>query len=350
MSVRFAFLGFTMLLVSGCASDGVTQPARNVTEFEQRLATLQAQARIPGISAAIARGQQVVWSIGFGTADIAAKRPAADTTVYHLASLTKPFASVILLQLVNEGKVSLDDPVADYGINLNSPGIVRVRHLLSHTSEGMPGSVYRYNGNLFSHLDSVIVRADGRSFAAALQARIVAPLGLKWIAPNPASVFFPVSGIDAASFNQNFARGYSGTLQALTTYPSHFSTAAGLTSSALEMLSFSMALDRDALLPASLKMLSFTPIVTSNGVTSPYGLGWFATDYKGVRVVWHYGLWTAISSLIIKVPERELTFVLLANSDALSASYPLGLGRLETSPWAREFLDGFVIGEGVLPD
>ena len=47
---------------------------------------------------------------------------------------------------------------------------------------------------------------------------------------------------------------------------------------------------------------------------------------------------------IIKVPERELTFVVLGNTDALSAPYPLGSGRLETSPRAREFLDAFVIG------
>ena len=69
---------------------------------------------------------------------------------------------------------------------------------------------------------------------------------------------------------------------------------------------------------------------------------------RGVRVVWQYGLWTAISS-IIKVPERELTFVVLGNTDALSAPYPLGSGRLETSPRAREFLDAFVIGSVPLP-
>ncbi|MEO8452833.1 MAG: hypothetical protein ABI647_23795 [Gemmatimonadota bacterium] len=68
-----------------------------------------------------------------------------------------------------------------------------------------------------------------------------------------------------------------------------------------------------------------------------------------MRVIWHYGLWTANSSLIIKVPERELTFVVLANSDALSQPYQLGAGKLESSPWAREFLDAFVIGGVALP-
>jgi hypothetical protein len=68
-----------------------------------------------------------------------------------------------------------------------------------------------------------------------------------------------------------------------------------------------------------------------------------------VRVVWQYGLWTAISTLLLKVPEHELTFVILGNTDALSAPYRLGGGGLAGSPWAREFLDRFVIGSEALP-
>ena len=65
--------------------------------------------------------------------------------------------------------------------------------------------------------------------------------------------------------------------------------------------------------------------------------------------MWHYGLWTAISSLIIKVPSRGLTFVVLANTDALSSPYPLAAGRLDSSPWARAFLDAFVFGTAAVP-
>ena len=65
--------------------------------------------------------------------------------------------------------------------------------------------------------------------------------------------------------------------------------------------------------------------------------------------MWHYGLWTAISSLIIKVPSRGLTFVVLANTDALSPSYALRAGSLDSSPWARAFLDAFVFGTAAVP-
>jgi CubicO group peptidase (beta-lactamase class C family) len=338
-------------LLAGCRETQVTQPATSVAEFEQRLESLRADAHLPAISAALVKDQRIVWARGFGTADLATGRPAADTTAYHLASLTKPFAATVLLQLVEEGKVSLDDPVSAYGVALGSPGTVRVRHLLSHTSAGVPGTGFAYDGNRFSLLDSVVARAAGRPFAVAVQERIIAPLGLRHTAPNPQTAAFAASGQDPAAFEANLARGYSfsGGSQVPTAYPRAFNTAAGLTSSVLDVAEFSMALDRDALLRPSSKALAFTPVVTPAGETLPYGLGWFATAYRGVWVVWHYGLWTANSSLIVKVPDRGLTFVVLGNSDALSAAYPLGAGRLETSPWARAFLDAFVIGEAPLP-
>jgi CubicO group peptidase (beta-lactamase class C family) len=337
-------------IASSCSSADVAAPANSLTEFEQQVENLRAQSHIAGITAVIVKGQSTAWVKSFGLADVSTQLPTADSTVYHLASLTKPFASTVILQLVQEGKVSLDDPVSDYGINLQSPGIVRVRHLMSHTSEGQPGTNFIYNGDRFALLDAVIQRGAGKPFAAALQERILAPLALRNTAPNPQSSSFAVSGLDRTAFEKNMARGYaySGSYIPVA-YPSSFGAAAGLTASAVDVARFSMAMDRDAFLSPATKALAYAPTVTAVGDTLPYALGWFATRYKGVRVVWHYGLWTAISSLIIKVPERGLTFVVLANSEELSRQYQLGAGKLESSPWARAFLDAFVIGSTPLP-
>lgn len=343
-----------LAFTTSCGGDQITStPAASIREFEQRLDELRSSSHIPAITAVISKGQEIVWVKAYGFADLAAQRPARDTTIYHLASLTKPFAATVLLQLVEEGKVSLDDPISKYGINLTSPAgtVIRVRHLLSHTSEGVPGTSYAYNGDRFGLLDAVIAQGAGKSLAAALQERILTPIALRRTAANPQSASFAESGLDRATFEANMARGYtySGGESRLTTYPMYFGAAAGLTASALDIASFSMALDRDALLQPATKTLAWTPTVSPSGETFPYGLGWFSTDYKGVRIIWHYGLWVANSSLIVKVPDRGLTFVVLANSDALSSPYPLGQGKLETSPWARIFLDTFVIGSLGLP-
>lgn len=338
------------LLALGCGA-GLSRPSASVPQFEERLEQLRTESRIAAVTAVIARNQEVVWIRHFGLADLAGGRPPTDSTIYHLASLTKPIASTVLMALVEEGRISLDDPVSQYGVTLASPGVILVRHLLSHTSEGVPGTSFRYNGDRFALLDAVIARGAGMPFAEALQARIIARLGLHRTAPNPQSGAFAVSGHDRAAFEAGMAKGYtpSGGGHTLTAYPSQFSSAAGLTASALDVAAFSMALDRNALLRAETRALAFTPAVNPAGDTLPYGLGWFSTRYRGVRVVWQYGLWTANSSLILKVPDRQLTFILLANTDGLSSPYPLGAGTLASSPWAREFLDAFVLGSAPLP-
>jgi CubicO group peptidase (beta-lactamase class C family) len=344
--IRHSLIG--LMLAAGCQSSSVTQPAASVDDFRAHLERLRIAGHIQAISAVIAKDQAIAWSGSFGGGDAGL---ISDTTVFHLASLTKPFASTVILQLVDEGKVSLDDPVSKYGIVLASSGTVLVRHLLSHTSEGVPGSHYAYNGNRFSLLDSVIARAAGKSFAAAVQERIIAPLGLKHTAPTPQSAAFAISGLDKAAYLANVAPGYTwnGSGFIPTAYETSFSSAAGLTASARDYATFSMAMDRDAFLTPATKARAYTPAVGPSGETFPYGLGWFVTDYKGVRVIWHYGYWTASSTLVIKVPSQGLTFVLLANTDGLSAPYPLGAGRLDASPWAREFLETFAIAKLPLP-
>jgi CubicO group peptidase (beta-lactamase class C family) len=330
-----------LVLAGGCRSTITTEPSHSLPEFRDNLDRLRVDGHVESISAVIAKGQSIVWSASLGAPTI------TDTTVFHLASLTKPLASTVILQLVDEGKVSLDDPVSKYGIVLSSPAPVLVRHLMSHTSEGTPGTRYAYNGDRFSLLDSVIRRAAGKSFAAAVQERIIAPLRLTHTAPTPQSPAFAESGLDKATYLANVAPGYTWTNGKFvpTAYQTTFSSAAGLTASARDYAAFSMAMDRDAFLKPATKALAWTAATSPSGEVFPYGLGWFVTDYKGVRVIWHYGYWTASSTLVIKVPAQNLTFVLLANTDGLSAPYPLGAGRLDASPWARAFLDTFVIAK-----
>src|SRR5687767_2265121 len=158
--------------------------AKRIARLETLLEGLRQELKIPAYSAAIVKDQKVLWAKGFGYADLENKIPATEHTPYHLASLTKTFASTILMQLVQDGKIKLDDPVSKYGITLESPGVITVRHLFSHTSEGNPGEQYRYNGNRFAELDKVVERATGKSFAELLIANILDPLGMNETAPN----------------------------------------------------------------------------------------------------------------------------------------------------------------------
>jgi len=321
---------------------------QRVAEFESKLDRLRAQLGIPGMSAIVMVRDSVVWEGSLGVADIPSQRPVTPATQFHLASLTKTFASTVVLQLVEQGLVGLDDPISKYGISLPGPGVIRVRHLFSHTSEGIPGEQYRYNGNRFALLDQVIQRATGESFAKRVMEHIITPLALQHTAPNPQSTAaFAASGRDAATYIAQMATGYgidSRRRPVPVAYPASFSSSAGLVSTARDVARYSTALDAGQFLSAASRTLAYTPARGAGNRILPYGLGWFISTVRGHTLVWHYGYWTGNSSLIIKEPSRGLTFVVLTNSDQLSAPFRLGTGDLMSSTIAQAFINGFVTG------
>ena len=130
------------------AVPATAQPDAPPAEFaalEADLEDLRRVLAIPGLSAAVVRDGAIVWETGFGFADIANGIEADEHTPYGLASVTKPVAATVVMQLIEQGVLGLDDLVAAYGVAL--AGTVTVRHLLNHTSEGTPGTVHNYNGN-----------------------------------------------------------------------------------------------------------------------------------------------------------------------------------------------------------
>lgn len=466
------------------ATNAAASDAERLAQLERLIEGLRQELRIPSLSAAVVKDQKVVWAKGFGFADPEKKIPATERTPYHLASLTKTFASTVVMRLVQEGKIGLDDPVSKYGVNLDSPGVVRVKHLLSHTSEGTPGERYSYNGNRFGELDKVVERATGRSFAEILIADILDPLGMDETAPNvpPAVRTKSPAGADpraesevaaavaelVAAYNAgdvdriarrlsaeqngfrpegdglrtftdvdelrrafgsgvkvNFemrelgvavygdaalATGYFGGTVALPNgqtrkdgphrasfvwnrqggewklvhshlspptaalvtdkwrqrfdrvsqtmarayglddksnpvpikYPTYFGTSAGLIASVLDMAKYDIAVDQNKFLTRETQQLAFTPFASTKGERLPYGLGWFTQDYRGTRLLWHYGYWIGNSSLILKVPDQNLTFIAMANTDNLSRPTDLGSGDVLSSPVGLAFLKTFV--------
>jgi CubicO group peptidase (beta-lactamase class C family) len=336
--IEFALAAFVFIANNALAA-GAKEP--DFTKLEDRLGRLRDRWSVPGMVAGVARSNQVVWTKGFGYADLATKEPVTPDTVFHLASLTKPFAAVVLLQLVEAGQLNLDAPVEGFGVSLKSDGVILVRHLLTHTSEGKPGEVFRYSGNRFAKLDEVLEGVTQKSFAQLVSERVLEPLGLTNTSPNPYnSVACAVAGRDAALFLRRCAHGYAFDGKTPVDYPKHFVTAAGLVSTVGDVLRFSLALDGNKLLRPETKQLVFTPTKSSTGKDLPYGMGWFVQHRRNVKILWHYGWDRANSTLIIKVPAHDVTFVLLGNSEALSRKFDLGYDEDVTrSPFARAFLE-----------
>jgi CubicO group peptidase (beta-lactamase class C family) len=329
---------------TGCKKQLAPDPVSAVSmeDFETRLDNLRKQSKIPGMVAGIVKYGQVTWTRCYGYENVAQQKLVTNATIFHLASLTKTFASTVIMQLVKENKIDLNAPAADYGVNLVENGTVRVIHLMTHTSEGVPGNHYKYNGDRYALLSNVIQSATGKTFHQLAMERIMQPLGLQNTAPGDMRLA-ALDGFDTTRLKQITAQGYSSNGTQTVDYPKNYSTAAGMISNINDMLKYAAAYDGNQLLTDDLKLKVFSPMISNDGKTLPYGLGWFIQQREGVELSWHYGYWIGMSSLIIRVPGKKMSFVLMANSDMLSAPYPLGNGDIWVSPYAKEFLKSFVL-------
>jgi CubicO group peptidase (beta-lactamase class C family) len=115
--------------------------------------------------------------------------------------------------------------------------------------------------------------------------------------------------------------------------------ATGLVTSARDLANFDLALDDGGLLRADTRQAAWSPAMTPSGVAAPTGLGWFVQTYRGSTVIWQFGVIdNAYSAMIVKVPAKRATMILLANSDGLAIPFQLETGDITRSPFALVLL------------
>ncbi len=382
---------------AGLPHDAGTQSIitpEKLSQFERELEALADSNSVPGLSAAIVHNQQVIWSSGFGFADRENQIPATPDTPYRLASVSKTFAAIVLMQLVDEDKLTLDTPMNAFTLHpwfepdswsgahfpeRYDEAPITVRHVLSHTSESTPpGASYSYNGNIFADLTWVVEDATNMSYPDVLRSRILQPLNMTRTLPghlvpwrqdliDELPVVYNVEGgVSAPATYPGFGiepgrditpwklepafrlseKGYTSRQAFLGesyTPLSSGNTASGVISTVLDLAKLDVALDNNTLISEASKNTLFTAHQTPDGETLPYGLGWFVEEHLGTKLIWHYGWYPpVISALYLKVPDNEITLLLLSNSDRLSADYSWTAQGVQASPYARLFLERFV--------
>ena len=311
---------------------------------------LRVQAGIPGLSAAVVVDRRIVWEQGFGYQDAERRIAANPNTLYPVASLTKTFASTLLLQCVEAGRLDLDAPMRQYTSAVPDASAT-VRHVLSMTSEAPAGSIFRYDGDRYATLTVVAEACTGQPFRVALATQVLDRLGMFDSVPGHdlgdpspalASLFAPATLDRYQRALTRIAKPYRslGRRYAPADYPPRgINAAAGLVSTVRDLARYDAALDDHVLLGQQTQQLAWTPFSLRNGRRGPYGLGWFTQSIAGGEsIVWHYGLWPSFSSLIVKRPDRGATLILLANSDGLNARFAMAAGDVRVSPFARAFL------------
>lgn len=298
-------------------------------------------------SALVAGSGGVIFEKGYGSANFEWDIPNMPDTKFRLGSITKQFTSMLIMQLVEEGKLKVEGKISDYVPDYpkDKGSRVSIHHLLTHTSgipsytgmqmfgeiardpyspkefikffadssfEFEPGSQYRYNNSGYFLLGVIIEEVTGKPYATVLQERIFGPLGMT------------SSGYDMPGpIIQNRASGYEWGIDGFVNADYLDMTlpyaAGSLYSTVEDLYLWDRALYTEKLLSASFRDRLFEPAIQTPGGGS-YAYGWgvryrrFGSMKDSVVVISHGGGINGFNTLIVRVPKEELLVVLLNNT------------------------------------
>ena len=317
--------------------------------FTRYLESLRIQAGIPGLSAAITSNERIIWEGGLGFADLEARIAAAPHTPYRIASITKTATSTLLMQCVEEGRLNLDSPIRTYTTAVPDANAT-VRQVLAMASDATAGSTFRYDGDRFAALTPVVEACTSVPYRVALARNILDRIGMSDSVPG--QDLEAVTDAASAAFDLATLTRYRAVLTriakpyvvrdrrpTLSEYPPKgINASADFVSTVRDLARYDAAIDAHVLMSSSTQLIAWTQFRLASGREAPYALGWFVQSTVAGRAVWHYGQWPTFSSLILKLPDRGVTLILLANSDGLSSRFPLASGEVTVSPFAQAFI------------
>lgn len=307
----------------------------------------------------VARGDEVLLAKGYGLASRELGVPVTPETVFHLASVSKPFTAAAVLLEAERGKLALTDPVARFVPDYPRGDEITIHQLLTHTSgipdvnrlpvyeqlaarpqtpeslvaafrdeplEFSPGERYAYSNSNYELLALVLERVSGLRYGDLLRERIFAPLGLAAtghhgdagaIIPGAAVGYAPVGlGVERAPWFDWSVKTGNGSL---------YSTVG-------DLFRFARALVAGRLLSPASVAKAFTDHVDGTGY------GWFVRERHGRRQLHINGRSPGFGSYLGIYPDDELTVVVLGNLYN-SVATPLGVdlaalvfGEPPTSP------------------
>ena len=357
------FLAVTAVAQSVVPADLDAYVTRSMKEFE-----------VPGLSLAVVKDGKVVFAKGYGVRKLGDSATVSENTLFGIASNTKAFTAAALAILVDEGKLSWDDPVIKHmpSFRLGDPYVTNelmVRDLLSHRAglglgqgdllyfpptDYTPAQVvergkylkpvsslrskYAYNNYMFEVAAQLVAQVSGMRYDEFVKQRIFTPLGMT------SSMVTAAAYKPGGDWATPHSRGWrlEGKLEAIpVTIDNAWEGAAGIKSSAADLAKWmtvqlnsgKMADGRQLFTEAAQRQMwsMQIPIPISASTTVPkvlltarpqfagYGLGWSLRDYRGHRVVSHGGALTGMVSTVQLVPDQKLGIAVLTNQEETGA-------------------------------
>lgn len=358
---------FTATLALPVAAEQITAAAAKAAPQQamQQLVQSKANANEPGFTVIVRKGDQILLRGGYGQANLELAVPMQADSNMRLASLTKQFTAVAVLQLVQEGKITLQHKVGQVLPEYPAVGRdITIHQLLTHSSgipnlsrmpefkenkakdaelpdllqlfsakplQFKPGSRFNYSNSNYVLLSAIIEKASGQTYADYLQQHIFQPLGMKDTMYDSATALINkrVSGYEQT------ATGFRNADAISMTRPRG---AGALRSTVDDLNRWDQALYTNELVPQPLLQQSFVMHPSNDGQPLPYGYGWMMADLAGAVTHEHSGGIDGFSSYVIRVPSQKVYVAVLANTGTFD-SYTMAVK-----------LAAMAIGQPIEPD
>lgn len=294
----------------------------------------------PGLSIAVALNDKMVYSAGFGLADVENEVPARGDTVYRIASISKTFGATAILQLAEKKKLKIDDAITATVPSFAHP--VTLRQIMAHSSgirhykPGENGTTARfdtleeaikifkddpllfppntrnqYSSYAFNLLQGPIERLSGQPLETYLSENIFKPAGLTGTSLEYSERIVP-----------HRARAYERTKDGQLRNAPYVDNSikwlgGGLISSAEDLIRYNIALNQGKLVSADSLKLMNTANKLNDGKVTEYSVGWELSDDPrdkgGNHYVDKYGSGTGVSTYLLRIPARHYAVAVLIN-------------------------------------
>jgi CubicO group peptidase (beta-lactamase class C family) len=330
-------MAIAIVLAAACGSSPTASTAARVDPL---FATWN-RPDSPGCGVGVSRNGAVIYEHGYGMASLERKVPITSSTVFPLASITKPFTAMSVLLAAERGLLSLDDDVSKYIPDWsNRETRVTIRHVLTHTSglrdayvlqgwaphngnsndafikilsrqrglNSVPGAEYQYNNGGYLLLGRILERASGQTLGAFADANVFKPLGMT-------GAYFNGDPVRTAP---DHASGYSPQANGWRLVPegSGYAGNAGMMSSVRDLLLWANNFaDARVGTPALLARMQ-TATVLTGGQTTPHGMGFGFGNYRGARTLRTSGGDVGVASELVLYPDQKLAIAVLCNMDS----------------------------------
>ncbi len=372
---------FTILLLAAPSRSALAAPSPHETiKAIDRIASEDIdKKKVASYSVGVMKDGRLILARGYGFADLENDVPATAETVYRLGSITKQFTALAILQLAEQGKLSVDDELTKFLPDYPLAGHkVTVHQLLNHTSgirsytsqkdfmkrarldfshdellamfknepfDFDPGTKWLYNNSGYYLLGMIVEKASGQSYEKYLDEHIFRPVGMS------ATRYGHLRPLI-----RHRAMGYKPSIGGLINDDPLSMDAPGaagaLVSTVLDLLKWHQALEAGELLSSASYEALYRETTLADGKTQPYGYGWGLGQLGSHRKFSHGGGINGFSTMIARYPDDRLCIIVLANTAGADAGgverriakFVLGVEDKPVAdlPTDAELLDRFV--------